>query len=141
VPNYTPVNAEGAARRERAQGKKADALQALLRSADPEMADWADDFIFGKVWGREGLTHDERMLLAISQLAGGEHLDLLKNYLHGALQAGIPVRKIHEAIVQNVVYCGFPKTVPAVHAWRDVLRAAVRAGVVSPEDEQALDQR
>ncbi len=135
------VNAEGAARRQRALGSKANVLRDLQVAVDPEMADWADDFIFGKVWGREGLSEQERMLLAISALAGSGQVDLMKNYLHGALQAGVPVRKIHEAIVQNVVYVGFPNTFRAVHAWRAVLSSAVRAGVVPAEEEAALDRR
>lgn len=130
------VNPEGAARRERAQGVRADKLQAVLAALDPQMAEWADDFIFGQVWGREGLSQDERMLVAITALAAGGHTHLMKNYLHGALQAGIPARKLHEAITMLIVYSGFPPTVAALSQWRQVFDAAVEQGVV-PAD--ALD--
>jgi 4-carboxymuconolactone decarboxylase len=124
------TNSEGAARRERAQGVRAEKLQGVLASLDPQMAEWADDFIFGQVWGRPGLSQDERMLVAITALAAGGHTHLMKNYLHGALQAGIPPRKLHEAITMLIVYAGFPPTVAALSEWRQVFDAAVKQGVV-----------
>lgn len=127
------INEEGAARRERAQGVRAEKLQAVLRSIDPQVADWADDFIFGQVWGRPGLSQDERMLVAITALAAGGHTHLMKNYLHGALQAGIPPRKLHEALTMLIVYSGFPPTVAALSEWRKVFDAAVKQGVVAAD--------
>lgn len=124
------INEAGAARRERAQGVRAEKLQEVLRAIDPQVADWADDFIFGQVWGRPGLSQDERMLVAITALAAGGHTHLMKNYLHGALQAGIPPRKLHEALTMLIVYSGFPPTVAALSEWRQVFDAAVKQGVV-----------
>lgn len=121
---------EGARRRRRAQGVAADKLDGLLRDIDPGVAGWADDFVFGQVWGRPGLTQDERMLVAVSALAAGGHHGHLRNYLHGALQAGVPPRKLHETLVMLVVYCGFPGTVTALHEWRKVLEVERRAGRV-----------
>ena len=37
----------GRERRRRAQGAKADQLQDLLCSLDPQLGEWADNFIFG----------------------------------------------------------------------------------------------
>jgi alkylhydroperoxidase/carboxymuconolactone decarboxylase family protein YurZ len=116
----------GRSRRGRAQGAKADQLQAALAALDPQLAEWADDFIFGQVWGRPGLAHEERMLVAITALAAGEHPAQLKNYLHGALQDGTPPEKIHEALLMLVVYCGFPTALTALSQWRSVVEAAAR---------------
>jgi len=60
------VTTEGAQRRARAQGAKHEQLRDELASLDPAMAAWADDFIFGEIWGREGISQDERMLVAIT---------------------------------------------------------------------------
>ena len=62
---------EGMQRRRRAQGKKANQLAEVLVSLDPQIAEWADSFIFGEVWGRDGLSQDDRMLVAI--VAAGRH--------------------------------------------------------------------
>ena len=123
------MSVEGAERRARAQGAKHEQLRNELASLDPAMAEWADGFIFGDVWGREGITQDERMLVAISALAATEHPSQLKNYLHGALQAGISARKVNEALLMMVVYAGFPTALGALVVWKDVLAAARRQGV------------
>ena len=120
------MTTEGAQRRARAQGAKHEQLRDEL---DPAMAAWADDFIFGEIWGREGISQDERMLVAITALAATEHPAQLRNYLHGALQAGISARKINEALLMMVVYAGFPTALSALVVWKDVVASARRQGV------------
>ena len=68
----------GAQRRRRAQGEKADELRRALEDLDPQLSAWTDDFVFGQVWGRDGLDQDERMLVAITALAALEHPDQLR---------------------------------------------------------------
>jgi len=124
-PNRT---LSGSARRERAQGPKAPALQTALAALDPGVALWADEFIFGSVWARPGLAHRERMLVAITALAALGHTDQLKNYLHGALADGMAAREIHEALVMLVVYGGFPSSLRALTCWRGVVESVRRRG-------------
>ena len=131
--------AGGRARRRRAQGEKADQLQELLCSIDPILGEWADTFIFGEVWARPGLTHDERMLVAITALAAGGNPDQMRNYLWGALQAGIPARKIHETLLMLVVYSGFPRALNALYVWRSVFDAAQSSGVAVDLDDATAD--
>jgi 4-carboxymuconolactone decarboxylase len=112
---------EGRAIRERAQGTKAGALGEVLRELDPALLEWSDSFIFGTVWTRPGLAHDERMLVAIASLASLGHLAQLRNYLHGALQDDIPEAKIHETLMMLCVYAGFPAALTALHNWKEVV--------------------
>jgi 4-carboxymuconolactone decarboxylase len=119
----------GRARREKAQGPKAEVLQNILVDIDPHVASWTDDFVFGEVWGRPGLSHEERMLVAITALAMRGHHTLLRNYLFGALHDGISARKVHETLVMLVVYGGFPTMVEALRTWQDVREAAGRQGL------------
>ena len=124
----------GAALRRRAQGARAEQLQALLVSLDPGVGRWADEFVFGEVWGRPGLDFESRMLVAISSLATQGKGALLRNYAHGALQAGVSARKIHEALVELVVYAGFPTATSMLFEWQQVLAAARRQGVAIRDD-------
>jgi 4-carboxymuconolactone decarboxylase len=109
--------------RERAQGAKAEALQARLAALDPALAEWADEFIFGTVWARPGLAFEERALVAITALAATGNTTQLRNYLHGALQDGMPEEKIHEALLMLCIYCGFPTALGALGTWKEVLAA------------------
>lgn len=101
-------------------------LQASLAALDPQLAEWADGFIFDEVWGREGLGEEERMLVAVTALAATARHNQLRVYLHGALQRGIPAAKIHEALVMLVVYVGFPAALDALIEWRAVLASHER---------------
>jgi alkylhydroperoxidase/carboxymuconolactone decarboxylase family protein YurZ len=121
--------AGGPARRRRAQGAKSDQLMAAMSQLDPQLVDWANGFIFGELWAREGLTHDERLLVAITALGAGGNVDQLRTYAWGALQAGIPASKIHEALVMLVVYKGFPHTLTVLATWREVVEGARKAGI------------
>lgn len=123
--------ASAVARRQRAQGRKAEQLQADLQGLDPGVAEWADSFVFGQVWGRPGISHEERMLVAISSLASLGRTAQLRNYLFGAVQDGIPAEKIQEALAMLVVYAGFPVALAALTEWRAVLGSSRRHAEVS----------
>lgn len=107
--------------RGRAQGARTEQLGDALAAVEPALRDWADEFIFGSVWDREGLDFDDRMLVAIVALAAREQDRQLRNYLHGALQGGIDPRRLHEALLMLVVYIGFPAAIQAVATFKDVL--------------------
>lgn len=115
--------ARGRAIRERAQGGAAPKLERRLAELDADLPAWTDEFIFGEVWSRPGLEHEERMLVAIAALASLGHTAQLRNYLYGALQDGVPAEKIHETLTMLCVYAGFPTMLTAVDCWREV-RAA-----------------
>jgi 4-carboxymuconolactone decarboxylase len=112
--------------RERAQGRKAEALQARLADLDPGLAQYADEFIFGQVWARPGLAFEDRVLVAVTALAMAGRYDQLRDYLHGALQDGVPYERLHEALAMLLVYAGFPTAIGAVGILREVHDARQR---------------
>ncbi|NLT05707.1 MAG: carboxymuconolactone decarboxylase family protein [Solirubrobacterales bacterium] len=116
----------GRAIRARAQGKAAPALEELLAELDPALPGWTDEFIFGDVWSRPGLEHEQRMLVAIASLASLGHVAQLRNYLHGALQDGMDPDQIQETLIMTCVYAGFPTALTALHCWLEVKRSHER---------------
>jgi 4-carboxymuconolactone decarboxylase len=118
----------GAALRARAQGARTDSLGRALASLDPELLEWADDFIFGRVWERPGLPFEDRMLVAITALATQRAGTQLRNYLHGAFQDGIDPDRIREALAMLVVYAGFPTAIEALVVFKEALEAHRRHG-------------
>ena len=126
------AESRGAALRHRAQGAKADQLQDLLASLDPGVGRWADEFVFGEVWARPGLDFEGRMLVAITSLATQGQGALLRNYampLQRRLRSQDP-----EALVELVVYVGFPTATSMLFEWQQVLVAARRQGIAIRED-------
>jgi 4-carboxymuconolactone decarboxylase len=127
-----PVLSAGAFLRARAEGAHTEALGRALAALDPELLEWADEFIFGRVWQRPGLPFEDRMLVAITALATQRASTQLRNYLHGALQDGLDPDRIREALVMLVVYAGFPTAIEALAVFREVLDAhGRRAGAGS----------
>jgi len=104
----------GRALRARAQGRHTDKLGEALAALDPDLLDYADGFIFGSVWTGPDLPFEDRMLVAITALAATGQTAQLGNYLHGALQDGIPPARIKEALKMLVVYVGFPTAITAL---------------------------
>jgi 4-carboxymuconolactone decarboxylase len=117
---------DGVARRRLAQGAKADGLQQALAALDESLAGWADDFVFGRVWASSAISHEERMMVAITALAATNRKNQLRNYLHGALQGGIAPERIREALRMLVVYAGFPIAIDALSEFDSVLSAHQR---------------
>jgi 4-carboxymuconolactone decarboxylase len=119
----------GRAKREQILGPKSQLLQSGLAEIDEQAAGWVDDFVFGEVWGRAGISDEERIIVAISVLATTGHHGLLRNYLFGALHKGMSPRKIQEVIATLVVYAGFPVMVDAMRTWQEVRESARRQGL------------
>ncbi|HEY2298714.1 MAG TPA: carboxymuconolactone decarboxylase family protein [Jatrophihabitans sp.] len=117
------VESDGATRRALAQGVKAGKLQAALEAIDPDLGRWANEYVFGEVWAAEALPFDERMLVAITALSALNRRAQLRNYLHGALQAGIPEAKLREVMKMMTVYAGFPVAIESMSELDSVLAA------------------
>jgi 4-carboxymuconolactone decarboxylase len=101
-------------------GDKAEAIDAIMSELDPAVGRWAREFAFGDVWTREALEFEERLLVAIVALAVLGRVEQLRNYLFGALGAGVPEEKVQQALAMLCVYAGFPATMNALVCWREV---------------------
>lgn len=110
----------GSVVRGHAQGARTAELGEALRELDPDLLRWADGFIFGDVWDTDALAFEERMVVAIVSLASCGQQSQLRNYLHGALQAGIAPQRIQESLKMLVVYVGFPVAIAALDTFREV---------------------
>ena len=109
----------------------ADKSRALLEvsretGAQAAVARLAIDFVYGKVWAREGLDSKQRSLVTIGALIALRQVNELENHIGIALANGLDRGEIEEAIIQTAPYAGFP----AAWAAAQVLDACVKAGRV-----------
>jgi 4-carboxymuconolactone decarboxylase len=117
------VTEAGTRRRQRAQGAKHAVLQQSLLDIDPQVAEWSDEFVFGKVWAGDALSWDQQMLVAITALAAlGNHAQL-RIYLHGALQGGVTKDAVRQALSMLTVYAGFPVGIQALNVLKGVVES------------------
>jgi len=93
----------------------------LWKEFDPELARDLSLFITGNLYSREVLPLSERQVVAVAALAALQKRDELEIHLQGALNVGVPARKLAETIFQIGVYAGFPAVNAALAALKEVL--------------------
>ena len=143
----TPVTAQsvqqtGAAQGSRADTGEADVAQRLTRvrsqrqPADlPEPFDEAlprflTEFCFGDFYTRSGLTLSQRELLVLCALATlGDTAAQLGPHGRACLQVGNSKTVVVAALVHCFPYIGFPRSVAAVRAVKDLEQPAGEASI------------
>ena len=85
-----------------------DAALANSTGVDEEFQRWITVTAWGAIWGRSNLTRRDRSLITITQLASLGHLEELDLHLRAAVNNGISMEDIKEALMQVGVYSGVP---------------------------------
>jgi 4-carboxymuconolactone decarboxylase len=94
-----------------------------MRLADAHSRPWQDyvnEFVWGGIWGRPGLSRKTRSLLNLAMLAVLDMPHELKLHIRGALVNGVTEEEIVEVFLQAAMYSGAPKGVQAFAAMREV---------------------
>ncbi len=66
------------------------------------------EYVWGKVWTRDGLTRRERSLLNIGMISALNRPHELKLHVKAAIANGLTRDEIREALLAVAVYCGMP---------------------------------
>jgi len=76
-------------------------------SAHSDLAQLMQEFGFGRVWARPGLSRRDRMIATLSALCVRHRLRTLEQYLAAALNLGLTPQSIDEIFIQCGIYAGF----------------------------------
>jgi len=79
------------------------------------------------------LTPTQAGLVAISALTATGDLEGLKGQLHTALDAGLTLNEIKEALVQLYAYCGFPRSLNGINTFMSVVEERRSKGYADKE--------
>lgn len=94
-----------------------------LHEISPDLEKLTIEFPFGDVYSRPGLDWKSREITAIAALTAlGNAIPQLKVHVRAALNVGCTVEEIKEIIIQVTVYAGFPASLNAMQALKEVLR-------------------
>ena len=86
----------------------------------------SDEVVFGRVWAREGLAREDRMLATLCALTCKQYLPQLERYAAAALDIGMAPRTLQEVMLHCAMYAGLPSaenslaTLSAVFEARDL---------------------
>jgi 4-carboxymuconolactone decarboxylase len=92
---------------------KQSAPRELARIA-PKLVEVTDDVLFGDVWERAELSPRDRSLVTVSVLAALYRSEQLPYHLGVALENGLTVEELSEAITHLAFYAGWPNAMTAV---------------------------
>src|SRR5262245_58814213 len=68
------------------------------------------EFLFGQVWTRPGLSRRDRRLVTLSCVAAADAPGPIDRHVYAALKSGdLDLEALLELVLQFAVYCGWPK--------------------------------
>jgi len=104
----------------------AEYVDASIANADAFMTAFQEittEWCWGYAWTRPGLDRRSRSLLNLGILTALGKSAELRLHVRGALENGLTVEEIREALLQATVYCGIPAGLEAFKAAHEVLVA------------------
>lgn len=110
----------------------ADYVDRSLESANDFTAPFqrmATEWCWGAAWTRPGLDRRTRSLMNLAMLTALGKPNELKLHVKGALNNGVNVEEIQEALLHATVYCGIPAGLEAFRAANEALK---EAGAIKP---------
>ncbi len=93
-----------------------------------EFQSMVTEFCWGGIWGREGLSKQQRSINNLCMLAALNRPHEFEMHFRGALKNGCSVEVLREVLMQIAVYCGIPAGVDAFRIARRVLAEQAEAG-------------
>jgi len=97
-----------ALRRKVLGGDYVDRAMAAADEFSRPMQELSNEFCWGHIWSRPGLTRRERSLLNLGMISALNRPHELKLHVRAALNNGLTREVIREALLQVAVYCGIP---------------------------------
>ena len=82
---------------------------------------------WGDLWTRPGLDRRSRSLINLGMLTALGRLHELGVHVRAALNNGLTVSEIQEALLHTAIYCGVPATLEAFRVAKDIIES-VEAG-------------
>ena len=98
----------------------------IQRTDTPHLFDsvflaFTEDFCWGNVWSRPGLTRPVRSMLNLAMLASLGRWHAFEVHTRGALNNGVTEEEIAEVLLQAGVYAGIPVAAEALRRAKSVL--------------------
>lgn len=96
------------------------------------------EYCWGGTWGRGVLDRRSRSVLNLGMLAALGKSHEFKLHFRGAVNNGLSLEELREALIQIAVYCGIPAGVEAFRNAREVLddmgvdTSAMESGAMDP---------
>lgn len=91
-----------------------------LAQIAPKLVEVTDNVLFDDVWERPGLSQRDRSLVTVSVLAALYRSEQLPYHLGKALENGLSVEELSEAITHLAFYAGWPNAMTATNLLKKI---------------------
>jgi 4-carboxymuconolactone decarboxylase len=82
-----------------------------LAAVAPEFAKLTQDFLFGDIWKRPGLSQRDKSLITVTCLVALNRIEQVEFHLKKALDNGLTKEELVAAITHIAFYAGWPAAV------------------------------
>lgn len=104
-------------------GATSEGIVERLKDIAPDLADYVIEFAAGEIVSRPGLDPKSRQIAAIAALTAlGTAPGELKAQINGALNLGCTRGEVVEAILQVLIYAGFPAALNGISVAKEVFK-------------------
>ncbi len=100
-----------------------------LENISLDLARFIIEYSFGDIYSLNALDNKSKEIAAVSSLIAQGAIPQLKVHLNGALNTGCSITEVKEIILQMSVYTGFPKSINAMNAFKEVLSGRKNRGI------------
>ena len=101
--------------------KASETMMKNMSDIAPDMARFIMEFPYGDVYSRPGLDMKSREIATVAGLTAlGNATPQLKTHIRASLVVGLTKTEINECIIQMALYVGFPASLNALQAAREV---------------------
>jgi 4-carboxymuconolactone decarboxylase len=91
-----------------------------LETIAPKLVEVTNDVLFSDIWERPGLSPRDRSLVTVSVLAALYRSEQLPYHLGVALENGLSVEELSEAITHLAFYAGWPNAMTAINQLKKI---------------------
>lgn len=98
-------------------------LEEIFKAIDdiaPDMSRFVVEFPYSEIYTRDGVDLKTREICTVAALTVLGTIPQLKDHINAALNVGNSPEEIVEIIMQMSAYCGFPKSINAIAAAKEV---------------------
>ncbi|MCD8166088.1 MAG: carboxymuconolactone decarboxylase family protein [Bacteroides sp.] len=110
-------------------GEAGEQVVNSLESISPELTRFIIEYSFGDVYFLPSLNNKTKEVAVVSSLIAQGAIPQLKVHLNGALNSGCSINEVKEIILQMSVYTGFPRSINAMNAFKEVLHDRAEKGI------------
>lgn len=108
-----------------------------LKDIFPDLGKFIIEYSFGDIYSRNDLDLKSKEIAVVSALtAMGNAKPQLKVHINGALNTGSTISEVKEVILQMSVYSGFPNSINAMNALKEVLEERQNHGIKDNEGKK-----